>query len=944
PAPLGQIHGTWDIQGHRFTAVTAPLRLGPALLRALPRQARHWCVGHQLQGELRRLQLSFTQDQGLRLDVELADVALQQPLRELMPELTRDVAANISGVSGQIALSVKSGQLDLRQLRGTIQGLPFRIEARLQTVANAPFDLQLAMPNAHFTDDYPEVMTAFPQTRELILRLRPKGTFDIKVHVFRTEIAASQKAIPGTASAPATAPAPDDDVQVQGSVLCKQADARFIHFAYPMHNVNGLVRFDDTNVYFDKVTADADENRVMIDGFVGVRSTDKSIDLTVSSAGVMVDDRLGYCLPPRFLPIWQQFNPVGTVAFSCRVEHGLKPTDEEHVTVKVRPLDAEAMYRGFPYRMRHITGEFVIADEETTIQGLQARIGEDNSGELILSGKVLYPKGDLDAVDPQLKLAAWHAPLDTALLNALPEEHRVWSRQVALSGRLDFLGNVARPQGDTTVNGTISLSQMTIGSRADAPAESGAADAGGGKWLVSDIKATARISPDHFILDQMTGKTGPDGQCVLHLNASLDRSKATQMDFSLAGDWRDLHLDPRVPSLLPEALTGLWTQYRPAGTVDGNFRVSGALPASVWGEGEGHSTPATSPATTAPSSLSRVITDYRVEMEPRGLTLTPSDWPDAVTDLRGQLRLTPAALTFTNLHAASGPAHVEASGTYQHEAQRLDVQAHLTADTLPVKWIAILPKDLATYVADLKPEGAMSVDLPRLTWRGLGTLGAQTQPAGNGGAATEPGNLLTRGAAPGWDFQGEIAVSRLATEGPLISAIKDLKIVGAGSWRSQNPGAGGVPNVVVGGTTEPAATEPVPTGGLDFDGKLTAQTFTVAGKPIVELKGNIIGQARNHTLNIMDMDGKVAEGTIQGQIIIHTDKAMSYQASFVLSDAELASLLLAADASVDERKRVGTGRVTANLAVQEQFGDRASRTGRGELVVRDGTIYNVPLS
>lgn len=944
PPPLGRIHGFWDIEGHRFTAVTEPLRLGPALLRALPRQARQWCVEHQLHGELRRLQLSFAEDQGLQLDVELADMALQQPLRELMPELSRDVRAQISGVSGEITYAVKAGQLELRQLRGRIQGLPFQIAAHLQTGPAAPFDFQLALPDAHFTEDYPELMTVFPQTRELIQRLRPRGTFDIKVHVFRPEAtqAAAQttRSGPGTTSAAATATVPaggaDDDVKVEGSVLCKQAKARFIHFAYPMHNVNGLVHFDDTNVYFDKVTAEADENPVMIDGFVALNSADKTIDLTVSSAGVMVDERLGACLPARFLPIWRQFNPVGLVSFSCQVLHGPKPTDEEHVTVKVRPLDAEAMYREFPYRMRHIKGEFVIADEEATIQGLQARIGADQSGELLLSGKVLYPKGNLDAVDPQLKLEARHASLDTSLLHALPEEHRIWSRQVALSGRVDFVGNVARPQAEVIVNGTLNLSQMSAGSRPEAASIISAAAGGpieAGRWKMTDITAQAQLSPEHFILNQMTGKTGPDGQCVVHLNADLDRSQATQMAFALAGDWRDLHLDPRVPSLLPPALAGLWSQYRPAGAIDGTFRVSGILPASAWvKESGGGQPPVPTTAPTSATPLAQVITDYQVDIAPRGLTLTVVDWPDAVSDLSGQIRLTPAALTFTKLRAVSGPAQVEASGSYQPAARRLDVQARLTADALPVKWIAILPKDLATYMADLKPEGAMTVDLPRLTWRGAGP--PLSPPPGTG--ATAPGNLLPRGTAPGWDFQGEVTVSRLATEGPLISAVKDLKIIGAGSWRSPNP-EGPAP-------TQPATATAENSGGLDFDGKLTAQTFTVTGKPIVELKGTIIGQAQARTLTLMDMDGKVAEGTIHGQIVIHAEKAMSYQASFVLSDAELASLLLPADAPADERKRVGTGRVTANLALQEQFGDRATRTGRGELVVRDGTIYNVPLS
>jgi hypothetical protein len=69
-----------------------------------------------------------------------------------------------------------------------------------------------------------------------------------------------------------------------------------------------------------------------------------------------------------------------------------------------------------------------------------------------------------------------------------------------------------------------------------------------------------------------------------------------------------------------------------------------------------------------------------------------------------------------------------------------------------------------------------------------------------------------------------------------------------------------------------------------------------------------------------------------------------YTADLVLHDAELSHLVLPGKATDEERKRIGTGRVTASLSLQETFGPYADRTGRGDLLIQDGNIYDVPLS
>ena len=64
----------------------------------------------------------------------------------------------------------------------------------------------------------------------------------------------------------------------------------------------------------------------------------------------------------------------------------------------------------------------------------------------------------------------------------------------------------------------------------------------------------------------------------------------------------------------------------------------------------------------------------------------------------------------------------------------------------------------------------------------------------------------------------------------------------------------------------------------------------------------------------------------------------------MLHDAELSLLLTPGKIPEEERKKISSGKVTASLSLQETFGARPDRTGRGELTIQDGNIYNVPLS
>jgi hypothetical protein len=247
--------------------------------------------------------------------------------------------------------------------------------------------------------------------------------------------------------------------------------------------------------------------------------------------------------------------------------------------------------------------------------------------------------------------------------------------------------------------------------------------------------------------------------------------------------------------------------------------------------------------------------------------------------------------------AASGPLTLAGKGTFHRDSGKVTAQGKAIAPVLPEKWLVWLPESVAGFLRAQKAAGAVHIDLA---------------------------DLHRDGADKPWIFKGSTTFEKASTQGVWSFTADKLAVEAAGDWN--------------------------PAGGVDLDGKLTGTNFTLTGRTLETLSATITAKAQQKTLTFTDIAGTVADGHLQGTFSMWLDAAPHYEAKLTLTDAPLASLLLGPKATDEERKRIGTGKVTASLAVQESFGGgeagagEGDRTGRGELVVRDGTIYDVPLA
>ena len=201
-------------------------------------------------------------------------------------------------------------------------------------------------------------------------------------------------------------------------------------------------------------------------------------------------------------------------------------------------------------------------------------------------------------------------------------------------------------------------------------------------------------------------------------------------------------------------------------------------------------------------------------------------------------------------------------------------------------------------------------------------------------------------AADPWKFKATLAATHLSvTTAPPTPTTKSSPVP---------------PNVLA--TSRPAAPAPVDpyavtadkltlagTGTLagstlDFDGKLNSSTVGIVGVTLDSLASDVTLSSTEHVLRLNNINGLVAGGSLQGTIRVEPDGDGRYEGDLSLKDAALAGLVLPPSAGADERKKVGDGRVSGTLTVQQTFGPNGDRTGRGELIVQDGKMYNVPLA
>lgn len=883
--------GTWDTAANTFTAVTENVTMSDDLRRSLPAQVREWCQEHHLAGRLSQLKLTFSPQNGLSLSVAFDDVSMSFLIEpEQGIAMTDDRPAyplDVSNVTGQVVFDVTNPAIHISNLTGEVVGYQFKLDYCdvHGSTFDAPFDMRLHFPHAYLGDQYPPLFMAFLSSQDLIQRVAPHGFMDIDVDLKR--------------------PAPRAALEVNGSVACHDASMRFAHFPFPMDHMNGLITFDQQSVTFHDVTAKGDESDVRITGSAGTTWSSRFIDFTVSSDNSTFDDRMAACLPEKFQPIWNLFAIRAHGSFVCRVtrpnpEPGKllnyiadSRFDEPKVVVDIDVDDGKGFVRAMPYVFSKAAGHLHLEADETRIEHLTAHAGLDGAGRITIDGVVHHPGGDIAHLSPDLHVNA-DIRVGPEFMHALPDEISGKLAGVSAGGRLVFDGNLRRPaavddkEQALQVAGNLTWSDGTLQARlGDEPIS------------FSGISARATVGPAGVDLQNFTGNLAlpyaqQAGAIRLALSGKLDPSMNGAMKISASAT--EIPLPEKLPAFFASDWNAQWQSYSPAGKID--FAADALV----------HLHPA---ATDLAGKIS--LDSWSATIAADDVSLKHEGWPDPVESIKGSLSLLPAKISMAGMSATIGNIALTWKGDFHPDTGAVSLSGKALSKGLPLKWIDHIPTAIAQYLDTKHDSSTLTLSLDSFTRE----------------SATAP-----------WAFDGRLDTLNLAATGPLPMKAEHASLVGHGTYDPATATRG---------------------DGLDFNGEFTATNFSVNDHILDSLTSSLEISSAKHQASLTNIDGKVAGGALQGTILIHTPSESrslagattspgtmpaegGYQADLVLNDAQLARLLLPPTATDEDRKKIGTGRVNASLSLQETFGKQADRTGRGDITVRDGNIYNIPLS
>jgi hypothetical protein len=687
---------------------------------------------------------------------------------------------------------------------------------------------------------YPAVLMAFEETQDALQRAEPGGPMDVTITAARKQL-----------SGPIT---------LDGRIECHDSRLRFAYFPYPLHHMNGEIRFDEKLVRFEHVTALAGEDEVLIDGSAATYEKNPAINFDVRCPDATFDERMAACLPEKYQAVWKQFDMQGRGALQCHVTHAGGDPAPPKISVQLDVTSGSGYMQAMPYRFTGATGRVLFNADSTRIEHLVLHDAMDPRGTVTIDGLVRHPGGDVDNLRPELSVAA-SLPIDANLLHAMPEEYTERLHGAQIGGQMAFNGTYRRLGGSgsptteparTEITGALSV---TDGSYRSAD----------GQIAVTGLSGEAMLQPSGIELRKSTGKVlGLDVSASGHLD--MDQGTA---DLQLAAQQRDFVLPEALPAAVPAAARHLWKQYQPAGKID----LDASAKVLIGGDG-------------GPPA----IQDYSAKISAKGVAIRNAAWPEDVQDIVGDLVVTPGKVEMRGMGGRSGALRALWDGTYDLVSGACHLSGSAQSDGLPGRWPTLLPQGVRDFLDSYKISGKLSAEVASLDRSATG----------------KP-----------WSFTGALGAMNLDMQGGVPLGLDSGKLALDGTFSDQ---------------------------GLALKGGLTLSDLKVTGKVVDKLQAKVALDPRQKQLRLEDINGTVAGGQLHGDILGVFDANGRYEANMVLSDAELNRLLLPPNATAEERAKVGSGEVTATLSLQQTFGPRGERTGRGDLVVKNGVLYNVPLA
>jgi hypothetical protein len=393
---------------------------------------------------------------------------------------------------------------------------------------------------------------------------------------------------------------------LSGKVHCKDVAICYYRFPYSVERLTGQVDFTNDSVTFNNLAGKHSNTELVFNGWTRDFGPDRKYQIRVTSNNMALDNDLYDAMSIKQKELWSAFSPRGLAAIDYQISR-LSQTDSEE-TLAVELLGAEALYRHFPYPLKNLEGSLFFDGSTIIVCDVVSQV---NLQKITLNGKVTTRNDDKSIYN--ILIDVNNIPLDSTLMQALPDRERHLCSQFDLTGLVDGRINASTSeQNSGPANYTADLFFKNASLRSNKFPS-----------CICDISASAVFTPDLIDVKNFSGRYN---QGSLSLTGRIQPGQQVkQFRYNLSVNIRETQLNDDLFALVPQSLKKIVSQLQPNGKVNLSMKLNNA----------GN--------TTHPT--------YRITVDCLGDSINFKRFPYPLKDVTGTLTITSDTIKLQNITA-----------------------------------------------------------------------------------------------------------------------------------------------------------------------------------------------------------------------------------------------------------------------------------------------------
>ncbi len=938
------IQGEIDIEYPAFKAELLHFECARVNKELLPSLVRQWWDKLQPCGALPTIQIGINPEDGPWAKLVAQQLQINLPLTEGFTQL----------LAREAQLAFRSNTLHIETLTGVIHGCDYKLSGFVRDFGpgmTMKLDVDLQGPVPH----EPAVMEILPPvTRSYLKRFNVRGRFHTQMTIKRD--------------------AGDDHIISLGTLDLFDGTLSDNRNPYPMQNVTARIRYDHDAVVIERIDARGASGAVIhAHGEIRPPTNDGALDFVVTIKDAPVDQYLLGSLHDEEREIidelisqpalqrllekgaigeHQPFALDGKVSLTIQVQAPPGSTDTTgHITNTIELAGVKMLCDFWPYPLTVQSGQLVVKGRDVRVNDVQL-IGL-TGGRATLSGALKPDADDPQRTVTQLQVTANDVPIDELLLASLPSDEAQLIEQLGIKGKFDGKARI------------FTNHENKITFVIEPHVKSSTAQPKGTNFQLTELDAKLTLQPGEAVIDALTANHGSGTIAMSGALGLNEEHRRLRMQVQAT----DLPLEQGVLDLL--SMTGNVNddhlqrirQYDLQGVVNASLQLN----TQIYGDGK-HQTPS-----------------FDLKLEPKRLNVRSMNaegkaWRVPIENITGWAQVQPNLIELQQLQGtADGTTilvngkvakHVN-TGSNIDSSPAVSLQLSARGDRLTPGLRALLPSGVQATLAQIEFQGGFAIHDAQLKIK----PGEPEEP-GQPGEPGKPGGASEAGSKLSWS-----SVIELQNASAMLG-VAVTEFTGRLDVSLQQPMAGGLMLLDMRAQAEQVRV---------LDRLISPLSFQLLSTP--GWVGNTVSAAHqnsganktgsqpaNHAqvldrLELRDLTGQCYAGKVMGSGTIIAGRPGGYSLQLVLDDAALggivnprgyeatatsattvttptASSTSSSTTTTDSNGNNGrgtngnraTGRLSANLSIEGIGDDVRTRRGRGEMVIREARLFEVPMA